>query len=64
MVGTLTDKLYVDFINNAIGTDCCKSYSSAIMKNNFDYPIYSIHNYIQEFKSEKIICVDYYIEKN
>lgn len=47
---------------NIKGIDITKSYSSVLLNNKYDYPIYSIHDKIEKYNGEDIVCGEYYIE--
>lgn len=45
------------------GFDIFKDHSSILLKNNYDIPIYSIHDKIEDYDNKDIECGEYYINR-
>lgn len=51
--------------NNFQSFDIAKAYPSILINNDYDFPIYTIHDKIEEFKCDyEVVNGEYFIEKN
>jgi len=44
--------------------DIAKAYPSILINNKYDFPIYSIHDTLEEYKGEEFTVAEYFIDKN
>ena len=44
--------------------DIAKAYPSVLLNNKYDFPIYSIHDTLEEYKGEEFTVAEYFIDHN
>jgi hypothetical protein len=64
MMGDPSDENFVSYDSNYVCFDYAKNYSSILINNKCDFPIYTIHNKIEKYDGKELRPGEYFIDRD